>query len=132
MDCVFCQIISGDIPSFKVYEDTEVYAFLDIRPTTEGHTLIVPKKHTDSLLTIDDQDLAAVTRATRNLAQKYTRALNADGFTLWNNCGEAGEQIVFHFHMHLLPRYTDDGLHLAAPANEQIDIEAVHKRILSA
>lgn len=128
-DCIFCKIVKGDIPSYKVHEDDSTYAFLDINPTTKGHTIIVPKTHSNGLLDIENESLAKVSIVAKNLAKEYETSLAADGFNMWNNCGKAGEQEVFHFHMHLLPRYKDDNLRLAEPANPNIDVELVHKQI---
>ncbi|MCA9348980.1 HIT family protein [Candidatus Saccharibacteria bacterium] len=129
MDCVFCKIVDGEIPSYKVYEDDSVYAFLDINPTTVGHTLIVPKFHTEDFTTVADAVWAKMLPVAKKLADRYQKVLGADGFNLWNNAGEAGEQVIFHFHLHLLPRYKDDGIRLAQPADKTIDVAATHAKI---
>jgi histidine triad (HIT) family protein len=108
MDCIFCGIVAGEIPSTKVYEDEKTYAFMDISPATEGHLLVVPKRHTKNLLEIAPDELAAVVATGQRLAQRQIDVLGADGVNLINSCGEQAWQTVFHFHLHVIPRY-DDG-----------------------
>ena len=103
MDCVFCKIVNGDIPSYKVYEDEEVLAFLDINPNTPGHTLIVPKKHTLDITSIDNDTLLKIVDVAKLLSKRYEEILKIDGFSLSQNNGICQE--VKHFHMHLIPRY---------------------------
>lgn len=108
-DCIFCKIIDGEIPSYKVYEDDVVYAFLDISQTTPGHTLVVPKKHVKDIFEYDE-DLASAVFAR---LPKIARAVKASdpkilGLNILNNNGEAAYQSVFHSHIHLIPRYADD------------------------
>ena len=107
MDCIFCGIVAGDIPSTKVYEDEKTYAFMDISPATEGHLLVVPKQHTKNLLEIAPDELAAVAWTGQRLAQRQVEVLGADGVNLINSCGENAGQTVFHFHLHVIPRYAD-------------------------
>ena len=108
-DCIFCKIINGDIPSYKVYEDDKVFAFLDIAGDYEGHTLVVPKAHTSDLISYPEDDLAAVTSAARKLAKHYVEDCGYDGANLVNCTREAGQQSVFHFHVHVIPRRCGDG-----------------------
>lgn len=103
MDCVFCKIINGDIPSYKVYEDNDILAFLDINPNAPGHTLIIPKNHTLDINTIDNETLEKIIKIAKQLSKKYEEKLNIDGFSLCQNNGISQE--VKHFHMHLIPRY---------------------------
>lgn len=105
MDCIFCAIVAGDIPSTKVYEDELTYAFMDIAPASEGHLVVVPKQHSKDLLEISPADLAAVAHTGQRMAQRITDVLGADGVNLLNNRGEAAWQTVFHFHLHVIPRY---------------------------
>jgi len=107
VDCLFCSIVSGDIPSTKVYEDQLTYAFMDISPASEGHLIVVPKRHSKDILEIPAEDLHAVIDTGRKLAQRVTDVLGADGVNLLNNRGEHAWQTVFHFHLHVIPRYTD-------------------------
>lgn len=112
MDCIFCKIIAGKASCFKVYEDNLVLAFLARDPVLDGHTLIIPKKHAADIRDIDDESLARVAVATKKLANLYADKLGADGFNLRNNSGAIAHQDVFHFHLHLIPRYKGDGREL--------------------
>jgi histidine triad (HIT) family protein len=111
-DCLFCKIISGEIPSTRVYEDERTVAFMDINPATRGHMLVVPREHAKDLLSIDPDDLAAVARAAQKLGRAVSERLEADGVNLLNSCGRAAWQTVFHFHVHVIPRYAGDPLRL--------------------
>ena len=110
MDCLFCAIINGDIPSKKVYEDENTIAILDISQATKGHTLVLPKKHYTNLLEISDNDYNNVMIVTKKLAKKITTNLNAEGVNILNNCGVAAGQTVMHYHVHIIPRYKEDDL----------------------
>jgi histidine triad (HIT) family protein len=107
VDCLFCAIVAGDIPSTKVYEDELTYAFMDISPASEGHLIVVPKRHSRDILEIGAEDLTAVLQTGQRMAQRVTDVLGADGVNLLNNRGEHGWQTVFHFHLHVIPRYAD-------------------------
>jgi histidine triad (HIT) family protein len=111
-DCLFCKIVAGDVPSTKIDEDERTIAFMDINPGTRGHALVVPRNHARDLHDIDPDDLAAVTRAGQRLAARQRDVLGAEGINLLNACGAAAWQTVFHFHLHVVPRYADDGLRL--------------------
>ena len=111
-DCLFCGIVAGHVPSQKVDEDDLTFSFMDINPATRGHALVVPKKHSADLLEIGDEDLQAVSLAAQRLAKRAKEKLGADGINLINSCGSAAWQTVFHFHMHVVPRYADDPLEL--------------------
>jgi histidine triad (HIT) family protein len=111
-DCLFCQIIAGELPSQKVDEDQRTMAFMDISPATRGHALVVPRVHAANLLEADPEDLAATVIAAQRLARKVTERLGADGVNLLNCCGSAAWQTVFHLHMHVIPRYDHDPLRL--------------------
>jgi len=111
-DCLFCKIIAGDIPSVRVAEDERTVAFMDINPATRGHALVVPRNHSRDLLQIPAEDLAAVSAMAGRVARRASEALGADGVNLLNSCGEAAWQTVFHFHMHVIPRYADDPMRL--------------------
>lgn len=115
--CLFCKILARDIPAEIVDEDERTIAFMDINPATRGHALVVPRKHARNLLEIDDDELAATMIAAKRLAARVNDRLGADGVNLLNCCGQAAWQSVFHFHVHVLPRYQDDPLRLPwAPA----------------
>lgn len=111
-DCLFCKIVAGELPSVRVDEDERTVAFMDIAPATRGHALVVPRAHAPDLLTVDAADLAACAAAARRLAGRMGERLGADGVNLLNACGPAAWQTVFHFHIHVIPRYHDDPLRL--------------------
>ena len=111
-DCIFCKIIAGEIPAQIVQEDERTVAFMDINPATRGHALVVPRRHAADLLEIEPDDLAACAVAARRLAQAGEERLGADGVNLLNACGRAAWQTVFHFHIHVIPRYAGDPLRL--------------------
>ena len=111
-DCIFCKILAGELPATIVDEDERTIAFMDINPAARGHALVVPRRHTTDLLSIEPQELAAVTVAAQRLAARAKERLNADGINLLNSCGAAAWQTVFHFHLHMIPRYQGDPLRL--------------------
>ncbi len=110
MDCIFCKIVKGEIPCQKIYENDKVFAFLDIMPVHKGHTLIIPKEHHETLLDMPDDILAEVTKTAKKIAKAVVKAAGADGFNIGQNNGEAAGQAVFHFHLHVIPRFNGDGL----------------------
>ena len=109
-DCIFCKIISGDIPTEKFYEDDTTLAFVDIRPVTRGHALVIPKKHSANILEADDETMTDLILKVKKIAQAVVKAVGASGFTISSNTGEASGQTVFHLHWHILPRFSNDGL----------------------
>lgn len=111
-DCLFCGIVEGSVPSEQVDSDERTLAFMDINPATPGHALVVPRAHSADLLEISSEDLEATTVAAQRLARRAKRALGADGVNLVNACGEVAFQTVFHFHIHVVPRYRGDPLKL--------------------
>jgi len=111
-DCTFCKILSGELPATIVDEDERTIAFMDIAPATRGHALVIPRAHAPDLLSVGTEDLCAVAVATRRLAARARERLGADGINLLNSCGAAAWQTVFHFHVHVIPRYHDDPLRL--------------------
>ena len=108
--CIFCDIIEGKIPSYKIYEDEKTYAFLDISCDVIGHTLVIPKKHFDSLIDISAEDLCSVMNTVQKISHHYTNDCSFDGVNLINCCGKEAEQSVFHMHMHILPRKSGDNI----------------------
>ena len=106
-DCIFCKIAAGEIPSRKIYEDKDLIAIMDLSPTSKGHSLIIPKEHYTNIYDIDEEIAGKVMKTAKKLATKMTVALNCDGFNLLQNNGETAGQTMFHFHMHLIPRYED-------------------------
>ena len=111
-DCLFCKIVAGEIPATRVREDERTVAFMDINPATRGHLLVVPREHSRDLLEIGAEDLAACALAAKELAALATERLDADGVNLLNSCGRDAWQTVFHFHLHVIPRYAADPLRL--------------------
>lgn len=109
MDCVFCKIRDGQIPSFKVYEDAKTLAFMDINPLNSGHCLVVTKTHAGTLLEASVEDLSAAMAAVKKVAQAIQQALQPDGLNLLQANGPAAFQSVPHFHIHVIPRWNNDG-----------------------
>lgn len=103
MNCIFCKIINGEIPSYKIYEDDMILAFLDINPVSPGHTLIIPKKHTLDIHSIDNDVLIEIINKSRDIANMLMTKMGAQGFTLVQNNGSVQE--VKHFHLHVMPKY---------------------------
>jgi histidine triad (HIT) family protein len=111
-DCLFCKIIARELPGQIVDEDDRTVAFMDINPATRGHALVVPRRHAKDLLEIEADDLAATVVAAQRLAKRVHERLKPDGINLLNSCGSAAWQTIFHFHVHVIPRYDDDPLRL--------------------
>jgi histidine triad (HIT) family protein len=111
-DCLFCKIVAGDIPSIKVHEDERTVAFMDVNPGARGHLLVVPREHAPNLHEIDAEDLAAVARSAQTMAGRVVDKLGADGVNVIQNNGRAAWQTVFHYHVHVLPRWSDDPIKL--------------------
>ena len=111
-DCIFCSIVAGEIPSVKVMETPRILAFLDIAPVNHGHTLVIPKEHHESLLDLPDDLWTEMGRVSRQVARALQKALYARAFNVGMNNFEAAGQVVFHAHLHVIPRYTNDGLYL--------------------
>ncbi len=109
MDCLFCKIIAGEIPSAKVYEDEYALAFLDIQPNNPGHTLLVPKTHARNILDMQEETLCALMPALKKIAVAVKKAVAADGLNISMNNESAAGQIVPHAHIHIIPRFSDDG-----------------------
>ena len=111
-DCIFCKIVTGELPGAIVDEDERTISFMDINPATRGHALVIPRKHARDLLEIEPNELQAVALAAQRLAKLVPERLGADGVNLINSCGSAAWQTVFHFHIHVIPRYEGDPLRL--------------------
>ena len=111
-DCLFCRIVRGEIPATIVREDARTVAFMDINPATRGHCLVIPRTHAADLTAIGADDLAACAHAAQDLAARALDRLGADGVNLMNSCRPAAWQTVFHFHLHVIPRYPNDPLRL--------------------
>ncbi len=111
-DCIFCKIVAGELPATLVDEDERTLAFMDINPATRGHALVIPRAHAQDLHEIGAEDLHACIGAAQRLAGRMRQRLGADGVNLINSCGSAAWQTVFHFHVHVVPRFVGDPLEL--------------------
>jgi histidine triad (HIT) family protein len=111
-DCIFCKIVAGEIPALVLEQDEHTLTFMDIAPATRGHALVIPKRHATDLWEIEPAELSAVAEAAQRQALRVRDRLGADGVNLLNSCGPAAWQTVFHFHMHVIPRYAGDPLKL--------------------
>jgi histidine triad (HIT) family protein len=133
-DCLFCRIAAGEIPATTVHEDERTIAFMDINPVTRGHLLVIPRAHSADLTEIAAEDLAATLETAQALAVKAMHGLGAEGVNVVNNCGAAAGQTVFHFHVHVVPRYSGDGFHvpLGGPPGDQDEIAAVAEALRGA
>jgi len=131
MDCIFCAIVEGRAPAEVIFEDEETMAFMDINPANPGHTLVVPKQHVRDIYELDEETAAAVMRTAVRVARAIKAALQPEGLNLLQSNGRAGGQAVFHLHMHVIPRWYGDGLHLARPPvrRERQAIKEVAARI---
>jgi histidine triad (HIT) family protein len=111
-DCIFCAIASGEGSAEIVDSDEHTVAFMDINPATRGHALVIPRAHSANLMEVADEDLDRTMLAARRLVRRIEAALEPAGFNVLNACGTAAWQTVFHFHLHVIPRYEDDPLKL--------------------
>jgi histidine triad (HIT) family protein len=111
-DCIFCKVVAGEIPSEVVDSDERTVSVMDINPATRGHVVVMPKSHSENLLTVDERDLAATMAAVRRLVGRMNETISPAGFNILNNMGRAAWQSIFHFHVHVIPRYEDDPLQL--------------------
>lgn len=131
-DCVFCKIVNGQIPSTKVHEDALTLAFMDIGAVNPGHVLVAVKAHVEDIFGLDDTLSAAVFQSTVRVARAIKKAYSPEGVTLYQANGSAAGQTVYHFHLHLVPRYGNDGMRLTWPAKnpprEQLEANAARLR----
>lgn len=118
-DCIFCKIVAGEMPSFKVYEDADILAFMDIKPFTRGHSLVIPKQHFENIFDISEDALQKVSVVAKKLSQKIKDVLAADSIRLSQSNGKVAGQDVMHFHLHIIPRYKDDGVPMSATTTAQ-------------
>lgn len=118
MDCIFCKIVKGDIPSNKVYEDDKVFAFLDINPTEAGHTLIIPKDHFDNVMELNLDIGKHINKVSKDVIDILDESLNPDGYSLITNVGIA--QDVKHYHLHIIPKYKN---------KRELSVSEVHNKI---
>ncbi|MGO9977270.1 MAG: HIT family protein [Solirubrobacteraceae bacterium] len=130
-DCLFCKIVAGELPAYLIAEDERTIAFLDINPARPGHALVVPREHCRDLIDVDAKDLAAVALTAQRVAGGLQERLRADGVNLISSCGAAAWQVIFHFHVHVIPRFEGDKLRhpwIPAPADPD-ELAAVAARL---
>ncbi|MCP5158384.1 MAG: HIT family protein [Gammaproteobacteria bacterium] len=120
-NCIFCKIVRGEIPSIKIHEDAQTLSFMDVRPASPGHTLVISKAHTPNLLEIAEADLLAVTVVVQRVAQAIQKALAPDGMRVSQFNGAAAGQTVFHYHVHIIP--TQEGQRIGAHGRDQADAQ---------
>ncbi len=133
-DCIFCKIAAGEIPSRTLYEDDMFRVILDLAPATKGHALILPKEHASNLYELPDEIAARALVLAKKMAIQMTEKLGCDGFNLLQNNGEVAGQTIHHFHVHLIPRYKEDGQNIEFVLGEptQAELDAVKEQIVSA
>lgn len=128
--CIFCMIANKDIPSHIIYENKQIISFLDINPIAKGHCLVIPKNHYTDVFNIPENELTKIIAASKHISELIRKNLGATGVNLLNASGEDSQQSVFHFHMHIIPRYKDDGLDTWPKSNyKEKDLEEVKKNI---
>jgi len=131
--CLFCKIVRGEIPAVRLFEDDVTLAFLDIGPIIKGHTLVIPKLHYDPLMTTPDEVLARVMRTVRRIACALVAGLGADGINLHQSNGAAAGQVIPHLHIHVIPRFANDGHHWnwqAKRYTSPAEMEALAARVI--
>lgn len=126
MECIFCKIIDGEIPAVKVLDEELVVAFMDINPSSKGHMLVVPKNHAENIFEISESDLATLIKAVKRCANAVKEALNAEGITILQLNGKASDQIVPHLHIHIIPRWENDGLSISNWEMKPGDMEEIN------
>ncbi|MCI9400859.1 MAG: HIT family protein [Lachnospiraceae bacterium] len=131
-NCIFCKIANGEVPSRTLYEDNDFRVILDLAPATKGHALILPKNHYKNLYEIEEETAAKVMPLAKKMAVEITQKLGCDGFNLMQNNNEIAGQTVFHFHMHLIPRYNNDNQNLVMKPQQATDeeLDAVREAIV--
>jgi len=131
MECVFCRIVKGELPSYKVYEDEKCIAFLDINPITKGHTLVVPKEHVESFSQATQGTAEALSRASLEVARAIKKALKPEGINYFINEGSIAGQVVMHLHLHIVPRYSENEVEFRTSKAElsQEEMERVKEEI---
>ncbi len=131
-NCIFCKIVKGEIPAAKIYENEHVMAFLDISQVTEGHTLIIPKKHVQDVFSLTPEIASEIYRVVPEITQAIKKSLRPMGLNILNNNGEFAGQSVFHYHVHLLPRYDEnDGFDIIWNPSDNPKLEKTATKITS-
>jgi histidine triad (HIT) family protein len=125
MECIFCKIVSGEIPAVKVLDEELVVAFMDINPSSKGHMLVVPKNHAENIFEIPESDLATLIKAVKKCAVAAKDVLRAEGVTILQLNGKASDQIVPHLHIHVIPRWENDGLSVSTWEMKPGDMEEI-------
>ncbi len=130
-ECIFCKIVKGEIPSYRIYDDSDAIAFLDINPATPGHSLVVPKKHSVNIFDVDADELARVMKIIKRVAEKIKSEMGTDSINIIQNNGRLSGQIVDHIHFHIIPRYQDDGVRISYGRYEvkPSDLEELAKKL---
>lgn len=130
-DCIFCKIINGEIKAHKVYEDDFCLAFLDVHPATDGHILVIPKKHYENIFDVQNDDLHRLSDAVKKVSEKLKTNFNATGVNILNASGVDAQQSIFHLHIHVIPRFKDDKVNLWFKEQQQIvvNLDDVAKKI---
>ena len=131
-ECIFCKIANNEVKSFKIYEEEKVLAFLDINPVSIGHALIIPKEHYENVFDVPKEILEKIIFVAKTLAEKYKEKLNVTGVNILHASGKDAQQSVFHFHIHLVPRYPKDGMDLwfHKYSKPEIKLEDVFRKII--
>lgn len=128
--CIFCKIINGEMPSYKIYEDEKTYAFLDISDDAIGHTLVIPKEHSENIMEISEDSLQAVMTSVKKISKHYVDNLGYTGVNLMNASGLSAQQSVFHFHVHIIPRVDGDGLDTWPKMDKKnADLKSVYEKM---
>lgn len=128
-DCIFCKIVAGEIPSTKIRENADTFAFLDIKPLNPGHALVIPKKHYENIFDVPEEILAQVIIETKHIATAVKKVTGADGIGIGQNNGKAAGQVVHHIHFHIIPRHLDDGYSAWSRKDSAADASLVEKII---
>ena len=130
-DCIFCRIVEGKVPTEKIYEDNKVIAFLDISPVNFGHALIIPKKHAETIMDIEDKELCDAIKIARQISVALVKIVKADGINVSINNKKAAGQLVPHIHIHIIPRFNNDNFKFDWPTKKYADgqMEELTKRI---
>lgn len=124
-NCIFCKIIKGDIPSRKVYEDDRFVAILDVAPASKGHTIILPKNHVANIFELSEEDAKEILIVAKKVAKLLNDAFSPAGMNILQNNGEAAGQTVFHFHVHVIPRYENDTVKIGWEEHDDYDLDQV-------
>jgi len=132
MDCIFCKIVSGEIPSSKIYEDEKVLAFLDINPANKGHCVVIPKEHYENIFDISDDALKEIIAAVKKTASAVNKAANCDGINILQNNNKAAGQLVSHIHFHIIPRFENDEVNFSYKPGKYLEgeINEMREKIL--